>query len=180
MGQLKTEDQWQRYASMQAIEAARGIATSGTTMPAGTPVGKLSDAEWGWLFSASLYAWLCARAEQATAEGADVEAATQRTNVILNPWDAGAIKTILPRLANMNIDWEKPLVAWSQETMIAFLSTAFELMRTAMAARDRGGGAVPKYDIAVDRIHRVAREVNAASGGPLAVGSELNDLEIPF
>ncbi len=170
--QTSDEDRWQRYATAKAIEALRKIAVSGNTMPKETPVGRLSETEWGWLFSAALFAWLAARAEQATAEGRNVEATIK--DGVAEAWDAGAIGTILPDLANIAIDWSLPLSAWPKETMIGFLGKAFDLMRVTMVARDLGGGVTRQSGIA-----RIAREVNGAAGGPFAVGSEMDD-EIPF
>ena len=34
-----------------------------------TPIGRLSDIEWGWLVAAIIFAWIKVRSEQATAEG---------------------------------------------------------------------------------------------------------------
>ena len=56
----------------RAILAVREVIRGGTIPPA-TPVSRLSDIELGWLFAASLFAWIKARAEQATAEGWDIE-----------------------------------------------------------------------------------------------------------
>jgi hypothetical protein len=169
---MRTEDQWQRYATESAIKAARKIATSGTTVPPGTPVGGLSDVEWGWLFSAMLFAWLSARSEQATAEGRNVEQVIRQGNGAA--WDAGAITGILPDLATLDIDWRMPLAEWPREAMVSFLVKALNLMRDAFFARDRTGGVTRQ-----STPDRIAREANAAAGGPFAVGSELND-GIPF
>jgi hypothetical protein len=165
------ETEWQRKATSAAIEAARKIATGGT-IPPGTPIGRLSDSEWGWLFAAMLFAWLSKRAEQATSEGRDVEAVIRESNT--DAWDAGAIVTVLPELAAASIDWTKPLDAWPKETMIGFLTTAFTLIRRAMAARDLGGGVTQEKGA-----DRIAREANAAAGNPLVVPSEMND-PLPF
>src|SRR6516225_9701066 len=75
-----------------------------------TPVGRLSNIEWGWIFSASLFAWLTARSEQATAEGAGVEQVVR--SAVPEAWDAGAIASILPDLAKHDVDWSKPLAEW--------------------------------------------------------------------
>jgi hypothetical protein len=165
------EDRWQRKATSAAIEAARKIATGGT-IPPGAPIGRLSDSEWGWLFAAMLFAWLTSRAEQATSEGRDVEAIIRESNA--DAWDAGAIVTVLPELATVDIDWNKPLAAWPKETMVGFLATAFTLVRRALAARDLGGGVTQEKGA-----DRIAREANAGAGNPLVVPSELND-PLPF
>jgi hypothetical protein len=148
-----------------AIEAARKIAAGGTVIPAGTPIAKLSGTEWGWIIAAVLFAWIAARSEQATAEGINVERAIREGTA--DAWDAGAIGAILPELATVDIE---PLAAWPRETMIEFLTKAFGLIRTAMAARDRGAGVTRNSDAG-----RIAREANAAAGNPLVVPSDLND-----
>ena len=66
------DDVWQRRATAAAILAVREVIRGGTIPPA-TPISRLSDIELGWLFAASLFAWIKTRAEQATAEGWDVE-----------------------------------------------------------------------------------------------------------
>jgi hypothetical protein len=164
----KTEDQWQRHAMTAAIEAARKIAAGRTVIPAGTAIAKLSETEWGWIIAAVLFAWIAARSEQATAEGINIEQAIRAGTA--DAWDAGAIGAILPELAMVDIDWTKPLTVWPRETMVGFLTRAFGLIRTAMAARDLGGGVTRNSGA-----DRIAREANAAAGNPLVVPSDLND-----
>jgi hypothetical protein len=164
----RTEDQWQRYAMAAAIAAARKIAAAGTVIPAGTSIARLSETEWGWIIAAVLFAWIRARSEQATAEGINVERAIREGAA--DGWDAGAVGAILPELAMVDIDWTKPLAAWPRETMVEFLTKAFGLIRTAMAARDLGGGVTRNYGA-----ERIAREANAAAGNPLVAPSDLND-----
>ncbi len=164
------EAEWQRRATAVAIAAARKVVTDGA-LPSGTPVGRLSDVEWGWLTAAILFGWIKTRAEQATSEGLDVEATIRMTGYDPNPWDAGAVSAILPELANaVTIDWSKPLSDWSQETMISFLLAAFTLIRKATIARDLGGGTITNRNP-----HVMAREANAAAGGSLLAPDELND-----
>jgi len=110
-----------------------------------TPVGRLSDVEWGWITSAVICAWIAKRAEQAVAEGLETELVLRTTGLDPNPWDSGAVATILPQLADVSgIDWSKPLDAWSRETMTGFLTAALSLIRTSMIARDLGGGAITR------------------------------------
>jgi hypothetical protein len=167
------DDESERRATMAAIEAARKLATGGT-MPPATPVGRMSDSQWGWIFAAMLFAWISTRAEQATAEGRDTEAAILDSLLDLDPWDTGAVATILPELANIEIDWSKPLKDWSKETMVRFLTIAFGFIKRATAARDLGSGITQKKSP-----DHIAREANAGAGNPLVVPSELND-SIPF
>src|SRR5262245_46600036 len=104
------EDVWQRKATAAAITAARGVIKNGGPVPPGTPVGRLSDIEWGWIISAALFGWIRTRAEQATTEEIDTERCVRMTGLDPNPWDAGAIAMILPELADQaQIDWSRSL-----------------------------------------------------------------------
>jgi hypothetical protein len=140
MGELsKYEDEWQRRATAAAVAAARRIVKGDAAIPANTPVGRLSDVQWGWLVAAVIFGWIAVRAEQATAEGLDVEQMIR--DGCSDAWDAGAIATILPKLAETpDTDWSSPLAEWPREMMLEFLGTALRLTREAMAARDRGPG----------------------------------------
>jgi hypothetical protein len=147
MGEVsERENDWQDRATAAAIIAARRVVLGDSAVIAMmTPIGRLSDVEWGWIVAAVLFAWIRIRAEQATVEGRDAEE-TIRDGVD-GAWDAGAIATILPALADMlGIDWTKPLADWSREQIIAFLAKALGLTQQAMAARDRGPGIARKTD----------------------------------
>jgi hypothetical protein len=135
------EDDWQKKATTAAIEAARRVASGDdAAISKNTPIGRLSDLEWGWIVTAALFAWIATRAEQAAAEELNVEQTIRLTGLDPNPWDAGAIAAILPELGCRGIDWSKALNDWTRETMIEFLLDALRLVRRGMIARDRGGG----------------------------------------
>jgi hypothetical protein len=140
MGDLsKREDEWQRRATAAAVAAARRVVKGDAAIPANTPVGRLSDVQWGWLVAAAIFAWIAVRAEQATAEGLDVESTIREG--VEGARDVGAVAAILPKLADsVSIDWSAPLADWPRETMLEFLGTALSLTREAMAARDQGAG----------------------------------------
>ena len=89
------DDVWQRRATAAAILAVREVIRGGTIPPT-VPVARLSDTEIGWLVAAGLFGWIKTRAEQATAEGWDVEETLRQTSLNPQPWDAGAIEQILP------------------------------------------------------------------------------------
>jgi hypothetical protein len=167
------EDQWQRDATAAAIAAARGVIQMDGPIPPGTPVGRLSDTEWGWIISGVLFAWISKRAEQATAEQIDTEQLVRLVALDPPPWDAGAAQAILPDLVDAcpGIDWSKPLAAWSREDIIEFLLKAMALVRKGMIARDFGGKGITRKSSA----STIARQTNAAAGGPLMTSSELND-----
>ena len=132
------EDAWQREATRVAIEQARAVV-SGGALPPLTPVGRLSDTEWGWIVAAVLFGWISTRSRQATSNGVGPDKYLY-INESLNPdpWDAGAIEAILPELGNCQADWSKSLSQFSREEMITFLGDAYNLIGKAMLARDRG------------------------------------------
>jgi hypothetical protein len=167
------EDQWQRDATAAAIAAARGVIQMDGPVPPRVPVGRLSDTEWGWIFSASLFAWISKRAEQAAAEQLDTEQLIRLVALDPAPWEAGAVAAILPDLADAcsGVDWSKPLTAWSREDIIEFLLKAMALARKAMIARDLSEKGITRKSSAAT----IARQTNAAAGNPLMTADEFND-----
>ena len=167
------EDQWQRDATAAAIAGARGVVQMDGPIPPGTPIGRLSDTEWGWILAAMLFAWIGKRAEQATTEQIDTEQAIRMTGLDPEPWDVGAAMTILPDLAKActGIDWSKPLTAWSREEMAEFLITAMRLIRKAMIARDLSEKGITRQSSS----STIARQTNAAAGGPLIAPGDPDD-----
>jgi hypothetical protein len=167
------EDQWQRNATAAAIAAARQVIQADGPIPPGTPVGRLSDAEWGWIVAGVLFAWIGKRAEQAVAQEIDTERLVRMTALDPEPWDAGAVAVILPDLADAcaGLDWSKPLAAWSRDDIIEFLLKAMPLIRKAMIARDLSDKGITRKSSAA----AIARQANAAAGGPLMTPDELND-----
>src|SRR5262249_35454384 len=155
------EDAWQRQATAAAVEAARGIVQMDGPIPPATPIGRLSDTEWGWVLAAMLFAWISTRAQQAASEQLDSEQVIRLIALDPQPWDTGAVMAILPELADTcpDIDWSKPLAQWSRETMAEFLLAAMRLIRKAMIARDHKGIS-RKSNASV-----IARQANAAAGG---------------
>jgi hypothetical protein len=135
------QDLWQREATAAAIASARKMIGNGVVHPE-TSVGGLSDEQLGWLLCAGICAWIATRAAQAVDEGnAAIEMNIRDTGTEPPPWDAGAVETILPDLANVEgIDWNATVFAWPKGTMLLFLCEAYRLMSKAIAARDRGGG----------------------------------------
>jgi hypothetical protein len=137
MGEItQRENEWLDRATSAAINAARGIVLGDdAAIPMTTPVGRLSDVEWGWIVAAVIFAWVTTRAAQATVEGRDVEMAIRD----------GVDGACLPALADTpGIDWTKPLIEWPRETMIDFLLKTLGLAKDALAARDCGPGITRK------------------------------------
>jgi len=170
------EDQWQRDATAAAIAGARGVVRMDGPIPPGTPIGRLSDTEWGCIIAAVLFAWIGKRAEQATAEQLGTEQVIRLTALDPQPWDAGAVLAILPELADAcaDLDWSKPLTGWSREDIVEFLLKAMPLIRKAMIARDFSDKGITRQSSA----STIARQANAAAGGPLETPDEFND-EVP-
>jgi hypothetical protein len=156
------EDQWQRDATAAAIAGARGVVQMDGPIPPGTPIGRLSETEWGWILAAMLFAWISKRAEQATAEQIDTEQLIRMTTLDPQPWDAGAVAAILPDLADActGIDWSKPLTAWPKDDIVEFLLKAMRLIRKATIARDMSEKGVSRKSSAAT----IARQANAAAG----------------
>jgi hypothetical protein len=134
------EDAWQREATRVAIEKARAVVSGGAVPPM-TPIGRLSDTEWGWIVAAILFGWVNTRAQQATSNSvglSDQFRYIRESHIEPDPWDMGAIEAVLPELANSDTDWSKSLTEFSREEMIAFLGDAYNLIGKAMLARDKG------------------------------------------
>jgi hypothetical protein len=166
------EDAWQRRATAAAIATARQVIQIDGPIPLGTPIGRLGEVEWGWIVAAILFGWIATRAEQAVSEQLDTELTIRMTGLDPDPWDAGAVVAILPELADtLGIDWSKPLADWPRETMVEFLTTALALIRKAVIARDLSDKGVTRKSSA----NTIARQANAAAGGPLMTPSELDD-----
>jgi hypothetical protein len=141
----REENDWQDRATAAAIAATRRLVCRDDPIQTTTPIGRLSDVEWGWIVAVVVFAWIAVRAEQATVEGVDTESAVRMTGHNPDPWDAGAVATILPQLADApGVDWTTPLADWPRHTMVAFLTTALALVRKATIARDFGGGTITR------------------------------------
>ena len=141
-------------------------------IPPGTPIGRLGDIEWGWIVAAILFGWISTRAEQATAESIDTELTIRMSGLDPEPWDAGAVAAILPELAEMpGIDWSKPLGEWPRETMVAVLAHGHAAdPQSHDRARHQRARDHQKSSASV-----IARQANAAAGGPLMTPDEIND-----
>lgn len=144
MGEIsKREDEWQRKATSAAIAGARKIALDCKGLPPMTPVGRLTDDQWGWIITAGIFGWIEVRVQQAVAEGLDQEQAVRLTGFSPDPCDIAVVTSILPTLADTaGIDWAQPLSTWSKDTMTNFLMLAWQLIRDAEHARDHGPGKI--------------------------------------
>jgi hypothetical protein len=133
MGELSDrEDDWQAKATAAAVIEARKIAQGSGPQLANTPVGKLSDQQWGWLLAAAIFGWIATRCQQAIAEGVDPEKAVRMIELSPSPGDVAVIRSILPTLADqVQIDWARSLADWSQNEMTSFLLAAWQLANNA-------------------------------------------------
>jgi hypothetical protein len=172
------QDDWMRRATAATIAAAKDvIGDTGPIRPL-TPIGRLGDDEFGWICSSVVSAWIATRAEQAATEGWNAEHAIRSTGLAPDPWIAGAVASVLPKLFEScpDLDWAQPIGSWSKDTITEFLSVAFGLIQCALAARDTTEEQVagaPNPDV-------TARRMNAAAGNPLMTIAEFNDDLPPF
>jgi hypothetical protein len=172
----KTDDDWQREATLSAIAAARAVV-SGDGINQRATIGSLSELEWGWIVAAAIFEWIKKRAEQAVAEGTAYELPIQTmSGRDPEPWEAGAVASILPALGNIKgLDWSRPIGEWHKDQITSFAWQIHKLTVAALAARDEGAtDKIVKYDR-----NNQEREVSAANKGPLMSKRELDD-EIPF
>ena len=141
----KRENEWQDKATAAAIAAVRKIALNSSGLPPTTPVGRLTDLQWGWLVTAAIFGWIQTRCEQAIEEGLDQERVVRLTGLTPSPCDIAVVTSILPTLADQpGIDWTLPLEAWSKDLMANFLLQAWRLIGAAEIARDHGAGKILK------------------------------------
>jgi hypothetical protein len=139
-----TENQWLDRATAAAVAGARKIV-SGSGPLMNTPVGRLSDNEWGMIVTAVIFGWIEVRTRQAIAEGRDQEETVRRTSLSPDPCDVAVVNSILPALADKAaVDWSQPLQAWSKDTMTDFLMVAWRLIGGAETMRDHGPGRILK------------------------------------
>jgi hypothetical protein len=170
-------DDWMRRATDASVAAAMNVIGDDGPIRPGVPIGRLTSHEWGWVCSSVVGAWIATRTEQAANEGWGHESAVRSTGLTPDPWTAGTIASVLPRLfeACPGLDWSQPIGAWSKDAITEFLMTAFGLIQRALAARD-----VTEEQVAGrTNADVVARQMNAAAGNPRMTVAEFND-DCPF
>jgi hypothetical protein len=151
MGEIsKREDDWQAKATATAIAEARKIAT-GSAPLMNTPVGRLTDLQWGCIIAGALFGWITTRHQQAIAESWDPEEAVTDGGFTPCPTDVAAVRSILPKLANQaGIDWSQPLSSWSKDTMSDFILLAWQLVSRADCEREYGPGVLRKTKVRIE------------------------------
>jgi hypothetical protein len=160
------------------IAAAKDLVADMGPIRPGVPVGRLTGSEWGWICSTVVWAWIASRAEQAATEGWNGERTIRSSGFVSDPWSAGAIVSVLPKLfeACPDLDWSQPVGAWSKDVVVEFLTQAFGLIQRALVARDLTEEQVADATTA----DVMARRMNAAAGNPRMTIRELNDDLPPF
>ena len=170
-------DKWMRQAVAATIAAAKDLVAPDGPIRPGTPIGQLNASEWGWIVSSVVWAWIATRSAQATDEGWNEERVARAFDAKPDPWLAGAVASVLPKLfdACPDLDWARPVGGWSKDDMVALLCAAFALIERAIAARDASEDKIAgKINADV-----TARQMNAAAGNPRMTPAELND-DVPF
>jgi hypothetical protein len=157
-------DKWTRQAFDASTAAAKDLVGALGPIRPTTPIGKLTVAEWGWIATSAISAWVATRAEQATTEGWNLEQTirTLSSGPDINPWDIGSVVAILPKLPEAcgdGFNWSKPIGDWSKETIAEFLLNAFRLVQRANIARDFVEAQVASKPVGAET---TAREGNAA------------------
>ena len=174
VAQSAIEDVWQRRATEAAIAAARGVVKPDGPIPPLTPIGRLGDIEWGWIVAAILFGWISHprrtgdRGEPRRRAHHPRRAGSSR--IPGTPARSSRSCPTSPTLAPI-IDWSLPLASWSKETMAEFLLTALRLIRPAMLARDLSEKGITRKA----SVSTIARQANAAAGGPLMTPDEWDD-----
>lgn len=133
------DDRWEARAVQEAVDAAKAM-TDGEFITPRTPIGSLSDNEWGWYVTAIIFAWIKVRAQQAVEEG------TPGGRISMDiigkqepgPWDRGALEACLPALGDIveRVGAEKPLGSYSKTEIVELLWTVIKFYQAAEAARD--------------------------------------------
>jgi hypothetical protein len=106
------------------------------------PASLLKGGDVGELVDPIISSWIMFRAEQAVVNGVKHDDLVVMTGATPEPWDLGTVAAILPQLAALNIDWSKPLAAFSKDEMCSFICQALDLACRAQCARDAAQAAI--------------------------------------
>jgi hypothetical protein len=167
------EADWDRKSHSAAVDAAKAVINDGIN--GRSMISSLSDIEWGWIAAACMFAWIKTKAQQAVAEGRGYdETIRSMPHRSPEPWEAGAVETILPLLGELELPWDMPVAEWPKDTITSFAWQIHRMVDSALAARDQGA-----TDKITRRIDVGEREFSAANGGSLLTRKELDD-DIPF
>ena len=168
-----------RRATDASIDAAKNVLGATGPIRPGTQAGMLTRSEWGWITSSAVWGWISTRAEQAATEGWNAEHAIRTTGLNPDPWLAGAIHSVLPKLfeACGDLDYSKPVGSWSKDEITDLLIAAHGLIQQAIEARDVTESQIVGKPTNPDV---TARQINGAAGNGRMTVAELNDDLPPF
>jgi hypothetical protein len=173
----KEDDQAIRDATEAAIASVRSLLNNGINPRA--MVGTLSETELGLVVTSAVFAWIKAKSEAYMRYGVTaVEQAIRTMNKDPEPHEAGAASSIMGKLAETDVPWDKPVTDWTREEMTRLAWAAHKLVGAAMAEI---GENMP--NVVRRSIDETEREFSAAHGGPLMTAPEIADIdseEIPF
>lgn len=173
MAKVHTDADWDVRATAGAIAACKDVIGPGVINPRAT-IGSLSDVEWGWITAAAIFAWIKTRSQQAVAEGTNYDASIRTMhNQDPAPWEAGAIETILPILAQMSLPWGNAIGSWPKSAMIKFCHRVHTLSAEALKSRDKGSADTLSRKLSTLEVEQ--REASAAAGGSLLAPGELEE-----
>jgi hypothetical protein len=174
----KIEAEWMAKSTQAAIDAAKQVISE-NDINGRAMIGSLNDLEWGWIAMAAVFAWIKTKSQQAVAEGIGYdEAIRTMPGSYPQPWEFGAVESVLPALADVaGLPWDKPVGEWSKNQMASMMWHSYRLVDQALAARDEG--AACKITMNSSQA-KAERELSAKNGGALLARGELNDQDIPF
>jgi hypothetical protein len=166
------EAEWMEKSTQAAIDAAKAVIAD-NDINGRAMISSLNNLEWGWIAMAAVFAWIKTKSEQAVAEGQGYEQTIRAMpGYSPQPWEAGAVTSILPVLGDLQgVDWDKPVSEWSEAEMVCLCWRVHKLVGAALKARNEGS-----IDKIVQPSQAVAeRELSARSGGSLLARGELED-----
>jgi hypothetical protein len=165
----KEDDQAIRDATEAAIASVRSLFNNGINPRA--MVWTLSDSELGLIVTSAVFAWIKAKSEAYMRYGVlAVEQAIRTMNKNPEPHEAGAISSIMGKLAETDCPWEKPVTDWTKEEMMRLAWAAHKLVSAAMAEMQDNMPNVVRRSL-----DETEREFNAAHGGSLMTADEMED-----
>jgi hypothetical protein len=165
----KEDDQAIRDATEAAIASVRSLINNGINPRA--MVGTLSETEIGLIVTSAVFAWIKAKAEAYMRYGiASVEQAIRTMNRDPEPHEAGAAASIMSKLAETDVPWDKPVTDWTKDEMIRLAWAAHKLVDAAMAEINENMPNVVRRSL-----DETEREYNSAHGGPLMTQDEMGE-----
>lgn len=166
----RSDDRAIRDATEAAIASVRSLFQNSSINPRAM-CGSLSDTELGYVVTSAVFAWIKSKAEAHMRYGCDaVEQAIKTMNTDPEPTEAGAVGSIMAKLAETDVPWDKPVTDWTKDEMTRLAWAAHKLVRAAVAEL---GDNMP--NVVRRSIDETEREFNAAHGGPLMTQDEMGE-----